>query len=35
MLAYWVFVAITIGVSFAWVKIRRTRKGPNAAPQTR
>jgi len=34
MLAYWVFVAITIGVSFAWVKIRRTRKG-TTAPQTR
>ena len=31
MLSYWVFVAITIGVSFAWVKIRRTRKGNNAA----
>ena len=26
-MAYWIFVAITIGVSFAWVKIRRTRKG--------
>ncbi len=35
MLAYWVFVAITIGVSFAWVKIRRTRKGTTATPQTR
>jgi hypothetical protein len=30
MLTYWVFVAITIGVSFAWVKIRRTRKGGRA-----
>lgn len=35
MLVYWVFVAITIGVSFAWVKIRRTRKGGTATPQTR
>lgn len=35
MLAYWVFVAITIGVSFAWVKIRRTRKGTTATPQAR
>jgi hypothetical protein len=35
MLAYFVFVAITIGVSFAWVKIRRSRKGTTAAPQTR
>ena len=35
MLVYWVFVAITIGVSFAWVKIRRTRKGTTATPQTR
>lgn len=26
MAMYWVFVAITIGVSFAWVKIRRQRK---------
>jgi hypothetical protein len=23
---YWIFVAITVGVSFAWVKIRRQRK---------
>ena len=35
MLTYWVFVAITIGVSFAWVKIRRSRKGGSATPQTR
>jgi hypothetical protein len=32
-MAYWIFVAVTIGVSFAWVKIRRTRKG-TAAPQS-
>lgn len=32
-MAYWIFVAITIGVSFAWVKIRRQRK--SATPQTR
>ena len=25
-MAYWIFVALTIGVSFAWVKIRRQRK---------
>ena len=29
-MAYWIFVAITIGVSFAWVKIRRQRKGTTA-----
>ena len=29
-MAYWIFVAVTIGVSFAWVKIRRQRKGPAA-----
>ena len=29
-MAYWIFVAVTIGVSFAWVKIRRTRKGNTA-----
>jgi hypothetical protein len=30
---YWIFVAITVGVSFAWVKIRRQRKSANGATQ--
>lgn len=30
---YWVFVGITIAVSFAWVKIRRQRK--TSGSQTR
>lgn len=30
MLGYWVFVAIMIGVSIAWVKVRRSRKGSSA-----
>ena len=30
-MGYWIFVAIMIGVSFAWVKIRRQRK---STPQT-
>ena len=25
-MGYWIFVALTIGVSFVWVKIRRQRK---------
>lgn len=31
MLGYWAFVAIVIGVSFAWVKIRRQRKSADSA----
>lgn len=34
MLGYWVFVAVMVGVSIAWVKIRRQRKG-TSEPQTR
>lgn len=34
MLGYWIFVAITIGVSLAWVKIRRQRKSVDG-PQER
>jgi hypothetical protein len=30
MLAYWIFVGVTIAVAFGWVKIRRQRKAPGA-----
>lgn len=33
-MAYWVFVAVTIGVSFFWVKTRRQRKS-TAGPEPR
>lgn len=33
MIMYWVFVGVTIAVSFAWVKIRRQRK--TSSGQTR
>ncbi len=24
---YWIFVAVTVGIAFGWVKVRRQRKG--------